>query len=134
MLASSFEGVLVGLKSVSGSKTEAILSRRSLTDAQWARSEPYLLGKKGVRGRRGAGNRLFVDAVPCPARTASPWRDVPLEPGNRRTVPCRFRRGTLAGVRDSLFMAFSCDPDVEYVPADATIRKVHADAPSRKGA
>ena len=71
---------------------EAILSRPTLTDAQWARIEPLLPGKKGDRGRTGTDNRLFVDAVLWLARTASPWRDFPPEPGNWRTVHCRFRR------------------------------------------
>jgi hypothetical protein len=53
----------------------AILSRRTLTDAQWARIEPLLSGNKGDRGRSGTDNRLFVDAVLWLARTASLWRD-----------------------------------------------------------
>ncbi|MFD1881672.1 transposase, partial [Paracoccus pacificus] len=89
------------------------MSRRTLTATQWARIAPLLPGKKGDRGRSGSDNRLFVDAVLWLARTASPWRDVlwlartaspwrdlPPELGNWRTVHCRFRRWTLAGVWD----------------------------------
>jgi putative transposase len=104
-----------------------------LSDAQWARIEPLVPGKTGDRGRTGADNRLFVDAVLWLARTASPWRDLPPELGKWTTVHCRFRRWTLAGVWDSLFNALSLDPDFEYVLVDATICKAHADASGAKG-
>lgn len=94
------------------------MSRRTLTDAQWARIGPLLPGKTGDRGRTGTDNRLFVDAVLWLARTASPWRDLPAELGNWRTVHCRFRRWTLAGVWDNLFKTLSTNPDFEYVLID----------------
>ena len=109
------------------------MSRRTLSDAQWARIEPLAAGKKGDRGRTGADNRLFVDAVLWLARTAAPWRDLPEELGNWHTVHCRFRRWTLAGVWDNLFKALAQDPDFEYVLVDATICKAHADASGAKG-
>jgi len=109
------------------------LSRRTLTDAQWARIEHLLPGKKGDRGRSGADNRLFVDAILWLARTARPWRDLPPELGNWKTVHCRFRRWTLAGVWENLFKALRQDPDFEYVLIDATICKAHADASGAKG-
>jgi transposase len=34
-----------------------------LTDGEWRRIEPLIPGKKGDKGRHGADNRLFVDAV-----------------------------------------------------------------------
>nr|WP_108483565.1 IS5 family transposase [Oceaniglobus ichthyenteri] len=108
------------------------MSRRTLTDAQWARIEPLVPGKKGDRGRTGSDNRLFVDAILWLARTASPWRDLPPQLGNWRTAHCRFRRWTLAGVWESLFKALSVEPDFEYVLVDATICKAHADASGGK--
>jgi hypothetical protein len=39
------------------------LIRRALTDEEWRRIEPLIPGKKGDKGRHGADNRLFVDAV-----------------------------------------------------------------------
>ena len=109
------------------------MSRRTLTDAQWARIEPLIPGKKGDRGRSGADNRLFVDAVLWLARGAAPWRDLPPELGHWKSVYTRFRRWSLAGVWENLFKALSVDPDFEYVLVDATICKVHADATSQKG-
>ena len=52
----------------SRSKTEAILSRRTLSDAQWARIEQLVPGKSTDSGRSGEDNRLFVDAVLWMAR------------------------------------------------------------------
>jgi len=36
------------------------LSRRTLTDAQWARIEGHLPGRDGLPGRSGTDNRLFA--------------------------------------------------------------------------
>lgn len=58
------------------------MSRRVLTDMQWEKIEPLLPGKVGDRGRSGNDNRLFVDAVLWLARTAAPWRDLPIAPSH----------------------------------------------------
>ncbi len=107
------------------------MSRRTLTDRQWAIIEPLVPGKAGDRGRAGEDNRLFIDAILWLARGATPWRDLPPELGNWRTVHSRFRRWTVAGVWESLFKALSPEPDFECVLVDATICKTHADATSQ---
>lgn len=109
------------------------MSRRTLTDTEWARIEFLVPGKKGDRGRSGVDNRLFVDACLWLARSAAPWRDLPPELGRWKSVYTRFRRWSLAGVWETLFNALRMDPDFEYVLIDATICKVHADATSQKG-
>ena len=109
------------------------MSRRTLTDRQWERIGPLLPGKAGDRGRSGADNRLFIDAVLWLARGASPWRDLPPELGYWKSVYTRFRRWSRAGAWERLFKELSTDPDFEYVLVDATISKVHADATSQKG-
>lgn len=109
------------------------MSRRTLTDGQWERIGRLLPGKAGDRGRSGADNRLFLDAVLWLARGASPWRDLPPELGHWKSVYTRFRRWSRAGVWEGLFKELSADPDFEYVLIDATISKVHADASSQKG-
>ena len=53
------------------------MDRYILTDAQWAKMEPFCLGKVTDRGRSGKDNRLFLEAVLWIARTGSPWRDLP---------------------------------------------------------
>jgi len=85
-------------------------------------------GKKGDRGRTGTDNRLFVDAVLWLARTAAPWRDLPPELGNWRTVHCRFRRWTMAGVWQDLFKVLAEDPDFEYVLVPS--RQIAAQSPA----
>jgi putative transposase len=109
------------------------MSRRTLNDGQWLIIEPLLPGKFGDRGRSGEDNRLFVDAILWMARTASPWRDLPADLGNWRTVHSRFTRWARKGVWEQLFHSLSQDPDFEYVLIDATICKAHADATSQKG-
>jgi putative transposase len=104
-----------------------------LSDAQWARIENLVPGKSTDRGRSGADNRLFVDAVLWMARGCAPWRDLPPKLGKWASVHSRFRRWTLSGVWESLFNALADDPDFEYVLIDATISKVHADAAGAKG-
>ena len=109
------------------------MSRRTLSDAQWARIENLVPGKSTDRGRSGADNRLFVDAVLWLARSCAPWRDLPPEFGKWYSVHSRFRRWTLSGAWESLFNALVDDPDFEYLLIDATISKVHADAAGAKG-
>ena len=109
------------------------MSRRTLSENQWARIEGLLPGKKTDRGRSGTDNRLFVDAVLWMARGCAPWRDLPTDFGNWITVYTRFRRWTLSGVWESLFNALADDPDFEYIMIDATISKAHADATGAKG-
>ena len=103
---------------------EGDLDRRGLSDAQWRRIEKGLPGKDGDRGRSGADNRLFVDAVLWVLRTGSPWRDLPEEFGNWNSVFQRFRRWAIKGVWESLFKALVEDPDFEYLMIDATIVRV----------
>lgn len=117
----------------SRSKTEAILSRRTLTDGQWAQIEEHLPGREGRPGRSGTDNRLFVDAVLWLARTASPWRDLPAEFGKWTAVHARFRRWAISGVWEGLFNVLADDPDFEYVLIDSSICKAHADATGAKG-
>lgn len=66
--------------------------RHELTDAQWVLIEPHLPGRQGDRGRTGANNRLFVDAVVYVARTGIPWRDLPERFGPWNSVWRRFDR------------------------------------------
>ena len=108
--------------------------RRELTDAQWARIEKLVPGKEGDKGRHGADNRLFVDAVLWIARTGSPWRDLPDEFGNWNSVFQRFRRWAKKDVWESLFKALIENPDFEYLIVDSSIVRAHQHAAGAKGA
>ena len=109
------------------------MERFVLSDAQWAKMAPHCLGKPGDRGRSGADNRLFVEAVLWIVRTGSPWRDLPRQFGKWNSVYVRFRDWVRAGVFQRLFAVCSDEPDMEYATVDATIVKVHRHGQGAKG-
>lgn len=109
------------------------MSRRTLTDAQWARIVDLLPGKAGDKGATAKDNRLFVDAVLWMARTGSPWRDLPPELGHWNSTWRRFDRWSEKGVWERLFAALADDPDFEYVIIDATMVRAHQHAAGQKG-
>ena len=99
-----------------------------LRDDQWARIEGLLQGKHGDRGRTGANNRLFVEAVLWMARTGAPWRDLPPEFGPWNTAFRRFSRWADKGVWKTIFARLSEDADFEEVFLDSTIVRAHQHA------
>jgi putative transposase len=101
---------------------------RALTDGQWQRIEPLIPGKKGDKGRHGADNRLFVDAVLWLVRAGAPWRDLPEQFGNWNSVFRRFRRWAKKGVWQRLFAELGENPDLEYLIIDSTIVRAHQHA------
>ena len=107
--------------------------RSVLTDAQWARMEPYCLGRPGDPGRTGSDARQFVEAVLWIARTGAPWRDLPPAFGNWNTVFKRFRHWVARDVFRIIFQAVSDDPDLEFAMIDGTIVKVHRHGQGSKG-
>jgi putative transposase len=109
------------------------LIRRELTSAQWRRIEQLVTGKEGDKGRHGADNRLFVDAVLWIARSGAPWRDLPEEFGNWNSVFQRFRRWAKKGVWQRVFNALIENPDFEYLIIDSTIVRAHQHAAGAKG-
>ena len=127
------EDSVLALNLIQDRKRRAILSRRTLTDHQWARVEGLLPGKRSDPGRSGVDNRLFVDAILWMAYNAARWRDLPPQFGKWTGVHARFRRWSHAGVWERLFESLAEDPDFEYVLVDSTISKVHADASGGKG-
>jgi transposase len=74
------------------------MDRFCLTDLQWAKMQPFCLGKPSDPGRTGGDPRLFTEAVLWIARTGSPWRDLPPSFGNWNSVFKRFRDWVKAGV------------------------------------
>jgi transposase len=56
---------------------KGILIRRALTDREWQGLSHLFQAKEGDRGRHGADNRLFGDAVLWLVRAGAPWRDLP---------------------------------------------------------
>jgi putative transposase len=104
------------------------LIRRALTDGEWRRIERFIPGKQGDKGRHGADNRLFVDAVLWLVRAGAPWRDLPEEFGKWNSVFKRFRRWAKKGVWKGLFTELGENPDLEYLIIDSTIVRAHQHA------
>lgn len=104
-----------------------------VTDRVWRRLEPLLPGKSSDAGATAKDNRMFLEAVFWRVRTGSPWRDLPPAFGNWNSQFRRFRRWAKAGVFESLFIAMSGDPDLEYALIDGTIVQVHQKATGAKG-
>jgi len=107
-----------------------------LRDDQWERIEPLMQGKAGDRGRRGANNRLFVEAVLWIARTGSPWRDLPPQFGPWNSIYVRFARWSDKNVWQNIFQVLREDADFEEVYLDSTIVRAHqhaAGAAKKKG-
>ena len=107
-----------------------------LRDDQWKRIENLMQGKAGDRGRSGANNRLFVEAVLWIARTGSPWRDLPAEFGLWNSVYVRFARWSDKQVWRQIFAVLREDADLEEVFLDSTVVRAHqhaAGAAKKKG-
>jgi transposase len=102
--------------------------RMLLRDDQWERIAPLVRGKAGDRGRQGANNRLFAEAVLWLARTGSPWRDLPPEFGAWNSVYVRFARWSDKQVWQNIFQVLREDADFEEIYLDSTIVRAHQHA------
>jgi transposase len=107
--------------------------RYELSDAQWERIAHLLPGKPGDRGRTGADNRLFVNAVLWVLRSGAWWQDLPERYGKWKTVHKRFTRWAKAGVWERVFDSLTADPDNQYLMLDTTLVRVHQQAAGGKG-
>ena len=86
------------------------MDRLVLSDDQWERIAPLVIGRPDQKGSTGRDNRMFVEGVLWIVRTGSPWRDLPegavicgrphrckCEIGLRRDLPgCGHLSGLLA--------------------------------------
>jgi transposase len=104
-----------------------------LSDEQWARMAPHIIGDARSRGTSGRDNRLFVEAVLWIVRTGAPWRDLPEAFGDWNSTFRRFSRWSAKGVWQRLFEAMADDPDFEYLIMDSTIVRAHPHASGAKG-
>jgi transposase len=74
-----------------------MVGRYELSDPQWQRIAHLLPGKPGDRGRTGADNRLFVNAVLWVLRSGAWWQDLPERYGKWKSIHKRFTRWAKAG-------------------------------------
>jgi transposase len=107
--------------------------RYELTDAQWARIEALLPGKKGDRGRAAKDNRVFVDGVLWVLRSGARWSDLPERYGKWKSVHKRFTRWAKTGVWERIFTVLSKDRRNEYLMLDTSLVRAHQQAATGKG-
>ena len=101
--------------------------RYAISDADWARLEPLLPGRRGTPGRCGDDNRRFLDAVNWWTRNGGPWRDLPEALGNWNSVFRRFDRWSKNGVWQRLAETLQ-DPDFDWLAIDSTTVRAHQHA------
>ena len=111
-----------------------MVQRYELSDQQWKRIEPLLLGKPGDPGQTGRNNRLFVDGVLWVLRSGARWQDLPERHGKWKSVHKRFTRWAKAGVWERVFEALTKDRDSADLMLDSMIVRAHQQAATGKGA
>ncbi len=110
----------------------SVLDRLVLSDGQWERISPHIIGDERTRGSSGEDNRMFVEAALWIVRTGSPWRDLPEVFAEWNSVFRRFSRWSAKGVWRRIFAAMSDDPDFDYLIVDATIIRARQHASGAK--
>jgi transposase len=86
------------------------LNRHDLTDEEWQRLLP-MMPADARRGRRWSDHRMVIDGILFRTRTGCPWRDLPGEYGNWKTVYNRHRRWSLDGTWEQILgrLRAGCD-------------------------
>ena len=110
-----------------------MVKRYELSDQQWKRIEPLLLGKPGDPGQTGRNNWLFVEGVLWVLCSGARWQDLSERYGKWKSVHKRFTRWAKAGVWERVFEALTKDSDSAYLMLDSTIVRVHQQAATGKG-
>lgn len=110
-----------------------MLDRHDLSDEEWARLGPLLPDRGPRRGGRWIDHRAVLDGVFWRTRTGSPWRDLPGEYGNWKTVYNRHRRWSADGTWVKILDELRRDADVGVgeewiVGVDAGIVRAHQHA------
>ncbi len=109
------------------------VKRYELSEAQWMRIAPLLLGKVGDPGRSGNDNRLFVNGVLWVLRSGAFWQHLPERYGKWKTVHARFTRWAKAGVWEKVFAELIKDRDNPYLMLDSTLVRAHQQATTGRG-
>jgi transposase len=108
------------------------LNRHDLTDEEWARLAP-LLPPHPRQGHRWNDHRTVINGVFFRTRAGCPWRDLPGEYGNWKTVYNRHRRWSGDGMWEKILnrLRAGCDEaegKTWTVAADATVVRAHQHA------
>ena len=70
------------------------MSRMVINDEMWVKFESLLPAPKG---RHGHDDRLFIEAICWILRTGAPWRDLPPDYGNWKSVYNRYNNWSKKG-------------------------------------
>ena len=77
------------------------MNRMVIDDEMWDRLKALLPKPKG---RHGKDDRLFLEAVCWIIRTGAPWRDIPRDYGNWKSVYNRYNRWIKNGYLDEILV------------------------------
>jgi transposase len=108
------------------------LDRHDLSDEEWQRLAP-LMPANARQGHRWNDHRMVVNGILFRTRTGCPWRDLPGEYGNWKTVYNRHRRWSLDGMWEKILdrLRAGCD-EAEgadwTLSADSTVVRAHQHA------
>ena len=110
-----------------------MLDRHDLTDQEWGRLERLLPDRSPRRGGRWIDHRLVINGVMWRTRSGSPWRDLPGEYGNWKTVYNRHRRWSGDGTWERILTELRRDADRDEGPdwtvgVDAGVVRAHQHA------
>ena len=108
------------------------LRRHELTDEEWARLQP-LLPRHPRQGHRWNDHRTVMNGIFHRVRTGCPWRDLPPQYGNWKTVYNRHRRWSGDGTWEAILDALraGCDQGEGAgwsVSIDSTVVRAHQHA------
>lgn len=110
------------------------LTRHDLTDEEWVRLEP-LLPAHPRQGHRWNDHRAVINGVFNRVRAGCPWRDLPEQYGNWKTVYNRHRRWSGDGTWEEILAVLQTGGDVQdaddadWVAAiDSTVVRAHQHA------
>lgn len=108
------------------------LKRHDLTDEEWARLEP-LLPPHPRQGHRWNDHRTVLNGIFHRVRAGCPWRDLPEQYGNWKTVYNRHRRWSGDGTWEEILAALQVGCDVEdgadwTAAVDSTVVRAHQHA------
>jgi transposase len=108
------------------------LNRHDLTDEEWQRLLP-MMPADARQGRRWSDHRMVINGIMFRTRAGCPWRDLPGEYGNWKTVYNRHRRwagdGTWERILDGLRAGCDQEQGAAWTAAvDATVVRAHQHA------